>query len=132
MARLTTRSAKAKGRRLQQFVRDVFLRFAPNLEQDDIRSTTMGESGEDVQLSPAARKVYPYSVECKNVEKLNIWEAISQCKKNAKGHTPLVVFKKNGHEVYIAIPFTKFMKLLGDDNPDNIMNPIEDKDARED
>ena len=43
----------------------------------------MGESGEDIKLSPAARKLIPYSFECKNQEKLNIWEALSQAEENA-------------------------------------------------
>jgi hypothetical protein len=56
------RSAKAKGRRFQQEVRDALLSNFPFLEPDDIRSTSMGASGEDILLSPAARRVYPYSI----------------------------------------------------------------------
>jgi hypothetical protein len=78
----------------------------------------MGESGEDILLSPAARRVFPYSIECKNVERLNIWDAIEQCKGNAKGHTPLVVFKRNGHEPYAAIPFSHFISLVKEDVDD--------------
>ncbi|HEY0110194.1 MAG TPA: hypothetical protein VGB67_11230, partial [Fibrella sp.] len=86
-------SAKAKGRRLQQWVRDTLLRFAPVLTVDDIRSTSMGAGGEDLLLSSAARSLYPYSIECKNVEALNIWNAIKQseetaAKENAKRPTP--------------------------------------------
>jgi len=106
-------SAKSKGRFLQQLVRDLLLSAAKHLEPGDIRSTAMGQSGEDVQLSPAARKTYPYSIECKNVEKLNIWKAIDQCEGNAEGHTPLVVFKKNRRQAYAAIPFEHLMELLG-------------------
>ena len=41
---MKSRSAKAKGRRLQQQVRDLLLeRFSPELEPDDIRSAIMGE-----------------------------------------------------------------------------------------
>ena len=104
-------SAKNKGRRLQQFVRDTLLRFAKSLEPDDIRSTAMGQGGEDIQLSPAARKIYPWSIECKNVEKLNVWKAIEQTESNCNGHTPLVVFKKNGKRTYVTLPFDIFMKI---------------------
>ena len=38
----------------------------------------MGDSGEDILLSPAARKLFPFSVECKNQEKLNIWSSLEQ------------------------------------------------------
>lgn len=112
-------SAKAKGRKLQQFVRDALLRVAQSLEPDDIRSTAMGQSGEDIQFSPAARRIYPYSVECKNVEKLNIWKTIEQCKENANGHTPLVIFKRNGHEVYAALPFSHLLELIKEKDEDN-------------
>jgi hypothetical protein len=104
-------SAKAKGRRFQQFVRDLLLRAAESLEEDDIRSTSMGASGEDILFSPAARKIYPYSIECKNVERLNIWDAIKQAKDNCKKYIPMVIFKKNNHEAWVAIPLSDFMKL---------------------
>ena len=73
---MKTRSAKNKGKRLQNDVRDLILETFKQLEEDDVRSTTMGDSGEDVLLSPvAARKLFPFSVECKNQEKLNIWSS---------------------------------------------------------
>ena len=61
---MKTRSAKNKGKRLQNSVRDILLETFTQLEEDDIKSTTMGESGEDIQLSPAARKLIPYAIEC--------------------------------------------------------------------
>lgn len=59
-------SAKAKGRKLQQQVRDLILETFSDLEPDDVRSTSMGAGGEDVLLSPLARRKFPFSVECKN------------------------------------------------------------------
>ena len=48
---MKTRSAKNKGKRLQNSVRDILLEtFKDQLEPDDIKSTTMGESGEDIKL----------------------------------------------------------------------------------
>lgn len=111
---MTPKAAKAKGRLFQQYTRDRLLDYAPDLEPDDIRSTSMGASGEDILLSPAARKVYPYSFECKHVERLNIWDAIKQCISNAKNYMPAVVFRRNFHEPYIAIPFTHFMELISE------------------
>lgn len=105
-------SAKNKGRRFQQRVRDLLLEAAPELEADDIRSTSMGAPGEDLLLSPAARKVYPYSFECKNVEKLNIWQAINQARENAGAHTAAVVFSKNNEETMIALPLEHLLELI--------------------
>lgn len=103
-------SAKAKGRRFQQLVRDALLEGS-TLHPDDIRSTAMGQNGEDIQLSPAARKIYPYSFECKCVEKLNIWEGIEQATENAGQHTPALAFSRNNQIPWIAIPLDVFIKL---------------------
>lgn len=78
-----------------------------------MKTAIMGESGEDIHLSPAARKLFPFSTECKNVEKLNIWSALEQAIMNAKdGHTPLVVFKRNRSKVYVALEFEDLLTLL--------------------
>jgi hypothetical protein len=82
------------------------------LEEDDVRSTTMGDSGEDVLLSPAARKLFPFSVECKNQEKLNIWSSLEQAKTNAGKHTPLLVFKRNRSKTYVALEIDNLLDLL--------------------
>ena len=55
------KSSKAKGRKLQNFVRDQLRVAFPCLEEDDVKSQTMGMPGEDIVLSPAARKQIPYS-----------------------------------------------------------------------
>lgn len=107
------RSAKDKGKRFQNKVRDMFLAIAgERLEPDDVRSNPMGAPGEDILFSPAARRLFPYSVECKNVEKLNIWEAIQQAKSNAGAHEPLVVFSRNGEDAYVALRFDQFLQFF--------------------
>ena len=85
---MKTRSAKNKGKRLQNNVRDLLLETFTELEPDDIKSTTMGEIGEDIQLSPAARKLIPYAIECKNQEKINIWESLKQAESNSEKGKP--------------------------------------------
>jgi len=52
------RSAKNKGKRLQNAVRDMILENFTQLEPDDVVSTLMGDSGTDIKLSPAARKLF--------------------------------------------------------------------------
>ena len=104
-------SAKNKGRRFQQKIRDFFLKLRPELKFDDVRSTSMGAPGEDILFSPRARDVFPYSVECKCVERLNIWEAIQQARENAGEYTPLVAFSKNNEQTWVAIPIEEFGRL---------------------
>ena len=60
-----TRNSKAKGRLGQQEIRDKILDTFPKLHPDDVKSTVMGDTGEDIQLSPAARKMIPLSIEVK-------------------------------------------------------------------
>ena len=107
------RSAKNKGKRLQNKVRDLILeKFNKKLEEDDVRSITMGDSGEDILLSPAARKLFPFSVECKNQEKLNIWSSLEQAESNSGKHTPLLIFKRNRTKTYAVLEFDKLLELL--------------------
>ena len=112
---MKTRSGKAKGRRLQNKVRDVLLEhFSEELEPDDIRTAIMGETGEDIKLSPAARKLIPYSFECKNQEKLNIWSSLEQAKENSGDYPPVLIFKRNRSKTYVTVELEEFMKLIDD------------------
>ena len=92
---MKSRSAKNKGKRLQNNVRDL-----------------MGDSGEDILLSPAARKLFPFSVECKNQEKLNIWSSLEQTETNAGKHTPLLIFKRNRSKTYAVLQLDDLMEML--------------------
>ena len=121
---MKAKASKAKGRRLQNWVRDK-LRTAfitnwtkiPRLEEDDIKSQTMGMTGEDIILSPAARQIIPYSFECKNVERLNIWSAINQAETNAPDScTPVTIIKRNHSKVYVVIEFDSWIKHIGGNN----------------
>lgn len=105
-------SAKAKGRRLQQAVRDAILTQYPALEPDDVRSTSMGAGGEDVQLSPAARKLFPYSIECKNLAKIAVYNYYTQAETNSGKYEPLVVIKQNRSKPLAVIDFDHFMELI--------------------
>ena len=105
------RSAKNKGKRLQNKIRDLILEKFNQLEPDDVRSVTMGESGEDILLSPAARKLFPFSTECKNQEKLNIWSSLEQAETNSGKHIPIVIFKRNRSKTYVALEFEKLLEL---------------------
>ena len=106
------RSSKAKGRRLQNLLRDLLRDKYSKLEDDDIKSAIMGTQGEDIVLSPAAKREIPYSFECKNVERIQFWSSIEQAEKNCDNRTPIVVVKKNGKAPYIAMPLDKWLDLI--------------------
>jgi hypothetical protein len=109
---MRTSSCKAKGRKGQQALRDAILAAFPALTADDVRSTPTGVTGADLMLSRAAKDAFPYSPEAKQVEKLNIWQAISQAESNAGNLTPLVVFGRNRTKPWAAVPLDHFMKLV--------------------
>ena len=108
-------SAKAKGRGMCKELRDAILETFPDLEPDDIRVTASGVTGEDLHLSPAARRRVPFAIECKAQEKLNIWAAIKQAQAHAEGgpYAPLVAFRKNRETAFVSIPMGYFLDLLG-------------------
>jgi hypothetical protein len=92
------------------------------LEPDDVRSTSMGATGEDVQLSPKARKFVPYQIECKNKATSQIHTYYNQAKEHGK-HEPLVIVKMD-HDIPLAIVSAEhYFKLLRE------LNGNQSKDA---
>ena len=113
---VNVKTSKAKGRRLQNYVRDTLRDlFSSQLEDDDIKSQTMGMSGEDIVLSPAGKKVIPYSFECKNKERLDLWASLDQAKSNCEDRTPVLVFKRNRTKTYVAFEYNKFLELINEE-----------------
>ena len=56
---MKTQSAKAKGRRLQQWFRDLLIDKL-GIHKEDIESRSMGAGGEDLIMSRSARDKFPY------------------------------------------------------------------------
>ena len=72
----------------------------------------MGMSGEDIVLSPAAKRVINYSFECKNKERLDLWKSLEQAEGNSEERHPVLVFKRNRSKVYVALEFEHFLELI--------------------
>jgi len=109
---ISVSSAKAKGRKLQQWVRDLILATWPKLSADDVHSTSMGSNGEDLQLSPAARQRFPYSVECKARASIGIYSFYDQAKANAGKHEPLLVVRANRRNALVVVDAEHFFTLI--------------------
>jgi len=108
---ITVASRKQKGRKLQQAVRDMILKYSPSLEKDDVKSTSMGASGEDIQLSPAARKQYPISIECKSRANYAFYKDWDQAVANApEGAEPVLVAKANHRPPMVIVDADWFFK----------------------
>jgi hypothetical protein len=113
---MKTSSAKAKGRRLQQEIRDVLrLMGKPyGLVDGDIESRGMGQAGVDVMLSPAARNLWDLAIECKNCEKLNVHNVFTKHEEKYRDHLfPLLVHSKNRSHTLVTMRLDNFIELLG-------------------
>ena len=110
---MKTSSAKAKGRALQQWVRDLLLSLSSSLHKDDVRSTSMGAGGEDVLLSPAARSLFPVSIECKNLARFAGYTLYDQAVANCPdGNEPVVVVKANRRSPLVMVDAEYYFKLM--------------------
>ena len=97
-------------------MRDLLREMFPSLHEDDIKSQTMGMPGEDIVLSPAARKLIPYSFECKNKERLDLWKSLEQAEDNCQGRAPILIIKRNRSGVYAVVQLNTFFDLIGEEN----------------
>ena len=115
MTATTPQSCKSKGRLFQQEIRSLLINRL-GLDPLDIKSTAMGQGGCDLYLSAIARKEFPWGVECKFVEKLNIWSAIKQAEINAKDESlkPLLAFRRSRSDTYIVLKIEDFLEIIGD------------------
>lgn len=110
---MNNKSRKAKGRILQNLVRDKIIKLFPVLGTDDIRSCLMSKPGADIKLiSLTARKLFPYDVECKNRQE---YKTIYNHYKHACKHgnlEPLLVLKMNREKSLAVIDLDHFIELL--------------------
>ena len=107
---MRTQSKKAKGRRLQQWVRDLLIEKL-EVHPEDIESRSMGAGGEDLIMSRSAREKFPYSIECKNQESLNIWKSYEQAQQNCGDYEPIVVIKRNNVKPLVLVDADYFIQL---------------------
>jgi hypothetical protein len=113
MTAKTVASKKAKGRRLQQWVRDQILDLSKDFHPEDVKSTPMGVTGEDVQLSRYVRDFFPYMVECKSVAATRhpIHTYMDQAKAHGP-HEPLLVIKQDRKRPVVVLDAEHFFKLI--------------------
>lgn len=115
---ISVKSRKAKGRILQNTVAGVLHDTYPFLtvgKDQDIQGREMGQSGTDIRLSTKARKFIPFDIECKAVERFDIWGSLKQCEDNTgKGRIPLLVFKRNRSKIYCCLELKDLLFVMGD------------------
>ena len=107
-------SGKAKGRRLSSRVKEKLLLYRPDIPECDIKVTCSGETGPDLQFSDRASKDFPFVIECKNTERLSIYEALKQLGKHKarEGDVRLLIFSRNRSDDYVTLTLDDFLKLV--------------------
>ena len=108
---MKTASAKAKGRALQKWFVELLVKKLL-LDEEDIESRPMRSQGEDIILGKQSRAVFPYSVECKNQEAVNVWKSYEQAQYNSKEYEPLLVIKRNRSKPMVVLDAEHFVNLL--------------------
>lgn len=109
---ISVASRKAKGRRLQKRIAEYISKITniPVEKDGDIESRPMGQSGRDVILRGRAKEIFIFhGIECKAREALNIWQALAQAEEH--GGKPIVFFKRNRSEIYVALKAEDFFEL---------------------
>lgn len=107
-------SRKAKGRSLQKWVANKISEIIgiPCGKDELIESRGGGQSGTDVILIGKAKKLFPYSVECKRKERFNLHDAVKQAKANQMEDTDwLVVSKRSNEDAIISMDLEAFFRL---------------------
>lgn len=112
-------SRKGKGRGLQyQICEDLSELVGCAWSQDDdsapISSRPMGQHGNDIILRGEALKKFPFSVECKCTESLNLTDTYEQVKANAVDGTDWIIVHKRKAipEILVILSWEAFKKLF--------------------
>ena len=112
---IRTQSAKAKGRKLQQWVRDTLIGYYPHL-LGHITSTSMGAGGEDVGMSPTARAEIPLSFECKSRKSFSIYKVLDQAKANCPANSqPVLIIKQDRSKPLAILDAEYFFEVFCND-----------------
>ena len=108
---MKTSSAKQKGRKLQQWMRDLLIQKL-GVHPEDIESRSMGSQGEDLIMARAAREKFPLSIECKNQESVNVWKSYEQAAENSGEYEPVLVIKRNQSKPLVVIDAEYFVSMF--------------------
>ncbi len=119
--RITSKSAKQKARRAQQKVADILIESL-HLQPEDVESITMGQSGQDIRLTEAARKRWPFhAMEVTSSLNQSVWAKFTQAEEHAKkqktGKVPgngraILVFKKNNTPLFAMLTFEDLVEAI--------------------
>tara|TARA_R100001163_G_scaffold3495_3_gene5155 strand:- start:6419 stop:6799 length:381 start_codon:yes stop_codon:yes gene_type:complete len=125
---MKTRSAKAKGRRLQDWVRTQLVkRLRLPADTDLVTTAIMGENGMDVKVVSTLRNKWPFSIECKNRETFTgIYKILEQSRKQDSNLIPLAFLKMNRQKPLVVLEAETFLEIYFNDQDNNEMESPRD------
>lgn len=111
-------SRKGKGRGLQYWVCEKIagmfgIKFVQSDDDCLVQSRPMGQHSVDIILRGELKKKFPFSIECKAQETLNITEWIRQARENELSDTSwMLIFKKQtlGSKPIVCLDFETFLQ----------------------
>ena len=120
LKRIKVSSAKAKGRRFQQKICKeiselINIPYVSGSDDSLIQSRPMGQRGCDIILLGKAKKVFPFSVECKNAETFNMRKTLGQAKSNDKNNW-LILYKNTSIKPVVIMEWEVWKKLFRSKN----------------
>lgn len=93
-------------------MRSCVLRLWPELAEEDVRNTSSGAQGEDVQLSAAARlALNNVQIECKNLARIAVYKLYEQAVSHGP-HQPVLIIKQNRSNPLAVVDADYFFGLL--------------------
>jgi hypothetical protein len=113
-APISIASRKAKARELQKYVAQKIsdITGIPCGKDELIESREMGQAGSDVKLIGPAQKLFPFAVECKRTEKLDLHGAIRQAEANTKPELNwIIVHRRSKEDALVTIKADVFFEI---------------------
>lgn len=113
---MKTSSCKAKGRGLQQKIRDMYREIGriAELADEDIESRGMGQAGTDIIFSPRARSVFNYDIECKKHKSVSVPKHFKEHyeKYKDKPSVKLLFHENDRSDTLVTLKAEDFMTLI--------------------
>lgn len=97
---------------MQKWVVEQLLKLFPSLSDLDVRSTSMGAGGVDVQMSSAAFRLFPFNIECKNLASSAVYKLYEQASSHKGKGEPLLILKANRKRPLAIVDADYFMALF--------------------
>lgn len=108
------KSAIQKGKAFMKHVVELLRHRAPHLGENEIRIGAPGVKSHDIWMTDKACEYYPFTIECKWQESLNIWACLDQAEAQNKraDRSAVLFFKRSRSDVYVAMKANEFLNLI--------------------